>query len=94
MENKDKSYINCKLHPECRKVKGNGDFWEMKKCPWCGYQVSTSNIGKWCAMCYCMFRINDDGYIHFGKKIQKTTAEAWAIAIAKSGGAKIGGGGK
>ena len=59
-------------------------------CPWCGYPVSTSNIGQWCANCYVMFRPKQS-WIHFGRQVQKTEAEIWAHAISKSGGMKIGG---
>jgi uncharacterized Fe-S cluster protein YjdI len=84
------SYTRCKVHSECRKVKGNGSVMEIKKCPWCDFPVSTNNIGKWCAGCYTLFKIEVDGYIHFSKKFQKTQAEAWAIALNKVGGMAIG----
>ncbi len=86
---KTKKYNNCRLHDTCRKVSGYGGVWELVKCPWCGYEVSTSNIGKWCARCYCMFKVIN-GFIHFGKKFSKTPAEALAIAINKLGGARFG----
>lgn len=79
----------CSLHTECKKVKGNGGFFEMVKCPWCGYAVSTNNPCNWCASCYCLFRV-ENGWVHFGKKFEKTIAQAWAIALAKCGGVKIG----
>lgn len=82
--------MKCNKHEECRKVKGSGENWlEIVNCPWCDFQVSTSNIGKWCAGCYVKFQA-EGGWIHFGKRFQKSFAEALAIAISKSGGAKIG----
>lgn len=80
----------CKKHTNCKKVKGNGSFFEIVKCPWCGYEVSTSNIGKWCAKCYCKFKVMDDGYIHFSKDFDRTEAEIWAQALAKCGGMSFG----
>lgn len=82
-------FRKCKSHQECRCVAGDGGMFEIVECPWCGYQVSTSNPYRWCANCYTLFRL-DDGLVHFGKRIPATVGEAWAIAIAKSGGARIG----
>ena len=76
----------CRKHSHCRKVPGNGSVLEVVHCPWCGYEVSTSNIGKWCAKCYCKF----DGYVHFSKDFTRTTAEIWAQAFAKGGGISFG----
>ena len=42
------------------------------------------------AKCYCKFEVGSDGYIHFSQDFPKTTAEAWAIAFAKSGGVGFG----
>lgn len=36
----------CRKHSRCRKVRGNGSVLEIVKCPWCGWEVSTSNIGN------------------------------------------------
>lgn len=63
----------CRKHSRCRKVIGNGSVLEIVKCPWCGWEVSTSNIGKWCAKCYCKFKVMDDGYIHFQKILNEPT---------------------
>ena len=82
--------MKCKKHSRCRKVPGCGSTMEIVRCPWCGWSVSTSNIGKWCAICYCKFEVGDDGYIHFSQDFQKTTAECWAIAFAKGGGIGFG----
>ena len=82
--------MKCRKHTRCRKVPGNGSVLEIVRCPWCGWEVSTSNIGKWCAKCYCKFEVGSDGYIHFSQDFPKTTAEAWAIAFAKSGGVGFG----
>lgn len=82
-------YANCKQHEECRHVKGDGGMLEIIKCPWCGYSVSTSNPGNWCASCYTIFRI-DNGRVHFGKRFQKTVSQALAIAMSKAGGFKMG----
>lgn len=79
----------CSQHRDCKKVKGDGSFFEIVKCPWCGYEVSTSNIGKWCASCYCLFKV-EKGWVHFSKKFEKTMAQALAIALAKCGGMKLG----
>jgi hypothetical protein len=84
------SYVRCRKHEQCRKVKGTGSVMEIKNCPWCDFPVNTNNIGKWCASCYTLFKVEDDGYIHFSKKFQKTQAEAWAIALNKVGGMAIG----
>jgi hypothetical protein len=88
---KQKPYTNCRKHGECRKVKGGGTVLEIVNCPWCNYPVGTNNPGQWCADCYCLFRVDKDkGEVHFGRKIQKSFAEALAINIAKSGGIRMG----
>ncbi len=80
----------CRKHSHCRKVPGNGSVLEIVRCPWCGWEVSTSNIGKWCAKCYCKFEVMNDGFVHFSKDFPKTTAEMWAMAFAKGGGLGFG----
>jgi hypothetical protein len=62
---------------------------EIVKCPWCGYPVSTSNIGKWCAECYVLFEIHGRR-VHFSKGFRPTFAQAFAIALAKNGGVSFG----
>lgn len=85
-----KPYAICKDHRECRKVKSDMGVMSFSACPWCEYPVSTSNPYKWCANCYSMFRIFDKKWVHFSHKFEKSIGEVWAIAIAKSGGVKIG----
>lgn len=82
-------YKACSEHEDCRHVKGTGSIFEIVKCPWCGYSVSTSNPGNWCANCHVLFRV-EKGRVHFSKKFQKSMSQALAIAIAKSGGMPIG----
>lgn len=83
------SYKECSAHDDCRHVRGNGSLMERVDCPWCGYSVSTSNPYCWCGNCYVLFRA-EKGRVHFGKKFEKSMAQALAIAIAKSGGARFG----
>lgn len=77
-------------HGECRCVKGTKNWLCFVPCPWCGYNVNTSNPGNWCASCYCLFWVDEKrSVVHFGKSMPKSQAVAWAIAIAKGGGMRI-----
>lgn len=66
----------------------------MFTCPFCGYRgIESSNPGRWCANCFVKYMVNTDGSLSFDDKLRaRSMGEAWAIAIAKSGGMKIGGG--
>lgn len=78
----------CTRHRECRAVPASGHILENVFCPWCGYLVSTSNPCNWCAECYTIFQIMN-GQAHFAKSFRPTLAQAWAMALAKSGGVSI-----
>lgn len=80
-------------HGECRMVAVTGGVFEVIECPWCGFKLTPSNAGKWCADCYTLYEIveSERGKVaHFGKGIEPTLSVALAIAIAKSGGLRIG----
>lgn len=77
-------------HGECRCVRGTKHFLCFVHCPWCGYNVNTSNPCAWCAGCYCLFWVDTErSVVHFGKGLPKSQAVCWAIAIAKMGGMKM-----
>lgn len=79
----------CKRHAECETVRATGHLLEIISCPWCGFAVATGNPFKWCAGCYVLYHV-ERGWAHFSKSFRPTMAQAWAIALAKSGGAPFG----
>lgn len=87
---KKKSIARICYHGECRQVAATGHLLEIVKCPWCDYQVSTSNPGNWCAKCETMFVV-EGGLAHFGKGIEKSVAVHIAQMLSRSGGLKFGG---
>ena len=79
----------CKKHADCKTVKATGGIFEIVTCPWCGYQVSTSNPCNWCANCYVIFKL-EGGLAHFSRSFKpESLGKALAIAIAKSGGMQM-----
>lgn len=86
----EKKYLKCtnRFHGDCRSISATGNVYELVKCPWCGYTVSTHNPHKWCSGCYTLFTLKD-GRAHFGKGLEKSLAVSFAIALEKSGGIGI-----
>lgn len=80
---------NIKHGNNCKIINITNAFDEIILCPFCGFSVSPSNMGKWCGDCYIKYEIIKNE-CHFSKDIEKTTAECWAIALNKAGGLKIG----
>ena len=66
-------------------------------CPFCKYSgVHIGNPCAWCAGCHVRYRITETQrsgvrWVVFDPEMRaRSMAEAWAMAIAKSGGVRIG----
>ena len=80
-------------HGDCKMIGVTNSPFEVVACPWCGFQLTPQNPCKWCANCYTLYVVEKTrrGMVaHFGRGIKKSVAVAFAIALAKSGGTRIG----
>jgi hypothetical protein len=67
------------------------DRGQFVVCPFCKYKgVHLGNPCRWCAQCFTKYEVGPKWATFDPNMSARSTAEAWAIAIAKSGGARIG----
>lgn len=60
-------------------------------CPFCHYRgISTTNPGRWCAGFFTRYTVGDKWVTFDPNMAARSMGEAWAVAIAKSGGMKLG----
>lgn len=62
----------------------------MVDCPFCRFPCSTTNPGQWCAGCYVRWRLTPAFVIFDPAMKARSFGEALAVALAKSGGARLG----
>jgi hypothetical protein len=60
-------------------------------CPFCGYSgVHIHNPGRWCAGCFTKYEVSPKWVTFDPNMGARSEGEAWAIALAKVGGARLG----
>lgn len=60
-------------------------------CPFCGYKgIHTDNPGRWCAGCHTKYTAGPVWVTFDPNMAARSMGEAFAIAISKAGGARIG----
>lgn len=61
------------------------------RCPFCAYAgVHLGNPCRWCAGCFTRYEVGPKWGTFDPNMRARSMAEAWAVAIAKSGGLRIG----
>jgi len=61
------------------------------KCPFCDYGgIHLGNACRWCAKCFTRYEVKGRWVVFDPGMGPRSEGEAWAIAIAKAGGMRIG----
>lgn len=71
-----------------RRVRNSAAF---VTCPFCKYAgIHLGNPCKWCALCFTKYEVGTKWTTFDPNMGARSVGEAWAIALGKSGGARIG----